>query len=118
MTKKGESKYPLDDIIKDYKQGMGYRGLETKYGINRAEAWKLMHRLGIARTISQGKLFKYDGWLYLVKGKNKGRQVSIRSELLEQLGFCRDDILQGKWSVIDKKLVLLVRKMPENTKHL
>jgi len=110
------SKYPIEEIIRDYESGYSFSELHDKYGISMDSAWRIVRkRLGKTRSISEAQLLSNKGWRRLPrvgsrKKKHSTRIVSIPFQLLKKLGFKQDDDLVAKWKVSEDHLKLYVIK--------
>ena len=111
------SKYPIEEIIRDYKSGYSFSELHDKYGISMNSAWRVVReKLGKTRSISEAQLLRNKGWRRLPRvgtrrKKHSTRIVSIPFQLLKKLGFKQDDVLVAKWKVSEDHLELSVKKI-------
>ena len=110
------SKYPIEEIIRDYESGYSFSKLRDKYGISINSAWRIVRKkLGKTRTASEAQLLPNKGWRRLPRvgtrrKKHSTRIVSIPFQLIKKLGFKQDDVLVAKWKVTDDHLELFVRE--------
>ena len=110
------SKYPIEEIIRDYESGYSFSELRDKYGISMNSAWRIVReKLGKTRGISEAQLLRNKGWRCLPRVgsrriKHSTRIVSIPFQHLKKLGFKQDDDLVAKWKVSEDHLQLYVRK--------
>lgn len=121
QTEQGEktmSKYNLQAIINAYQNGMSYPDLERKFGICRSYALQIMHKAGVARSVSEGVMLKRSGktkWRKLVQvpsktgKKHPTRVTSIPWEILKNLGFEPNTPLIGKWEIQKNGVLLKIR---------
>jgi len=107
------SKYPVEEIIKDYESGYSFPKLQEKYGIPLGTAWEMIRKnLGKTRTGSESRLLRSKGWRRLPRvGKSSTRMVSIPFQHLKKLGFRKDSVLMAKWKVSDDHLKLFVKEI-------
>ena len=111
------SKYPIEEIIRDYESGYSFSELRDKYEISMNTAWRIVReKLGKTRSISEAQLLRNKGWRRLprvgsMRKKHSTRIVSIPYQLLKKLGFKQDDVLVAKWKVSDNHLELSVKKI-------
>lgn len=111
----GSSKYPIEEIIRDYESGYSFSKLQEKYGISTSTAWRFVNKFGKTRSRSEAQLLSNKGWRRLPRvgprrKKHSTRIVSIPFQLLKKLGFKQDDVLVAKWKVSDDHLELSVKK--------
>jgi len=101
--KKG-SRFPLDQIISDYKQGMPIEKISKKYGISVSSLYYHLPEQGL--ICSHG-----EGWHKLINvPHSQTRLISIPSSLLRDAGFDPADELVGKWHVRRQKLILEIKR--------
>jgi hypothetical protein len=106
--KKG-SRFPLDQIISDYKQGTSIEKLSKKYGISVSNLHYHFSTQGLIRSHSEGLC--PDGWHKLINvSHSQTRLISIPSSLLRDAGFDPADELVGKWRVRRQKLILEIKR--------
>jgi hypothetical protein len=101
--KKG-SRFPLDQIIYDYKQGIPIEKISKKYGISVSSLYYHLPEEGLMG--SHGK-----GWHKLINvPHSKTRLISIPSSLLRDAGFDPAHELVARWHVGKQKLILEIKR--------
>lgn len=109
------SRYPIEEIIRDYERGYSFPMLYEKYGISRASAWRIVRKAGKTRDKSESRLFQSKGWRKLIHVRLRGKKyptrlVSIPFKFLTQLGFKKDADLMAKWKIANNHLELIIGK--------
>jgi hypothetical protein len=101
--KKG-SRFPLDQIISDYKQGTSIEKLSKKYGISVSSLYYHLPEQSL-------RGFHGEGWHKLINvPHSQTRLISIPSSLLRDAGFDPTHELVGKWHVKRQKLILEIKQ--------
>ena len=117
------SRYPVEEIVRDYEGGYSFPKLREKYGITMSYAWEIIRKkLGKTRNESEARIFQNKGWRSLPRVGRRGnkystRIVSIPFQLLKELGFKQDDVLVAKWKISDDHLELFVREKQQRGKE-
>jgi len=106
-------KYDYDKITADYVAGLSYSLLSKKYGIGISHAHRVVKKVGVGRSVSEGVLLSCSNqveWHKLYRLNNScTRLTSIPFGLLQKFGFARSDELKGKWVVTPEGLLLVLK---------
>jgi hypothetical protein len=101
--KKG-SRFPLDQIVSDYKQGMAIKKISRKYGCSLGGVYYHLLKKGLISP--HGK-----EWHKLVHVPHSHtRLISIPSFLLSKAGFDPANELVARWHVEGQRLVLEIKR--------
>ncbi|MFA5365863.1 MAG: hypothetical protein WC325_11840 [Candidatus Bathyarchaeia archaeon] len=104
-------------IIKDYKNGLGVVRLSKKYHASQSGINYILHANGVEkRSASEAlKVRRQNGlkkWRFINRRNGSGsRLVNVPSVLFERLGYCSGDMLLGRWTILDGRLFLELRKV-------
>lgn len=104
MSPKIGSKFPLNKIISDYKQGMPLKNISRKYGISLGVVYYHLLKKGLINP------YRREWHKLVVVRHSQTRLISIPSALLRNAGFDPANELVARWHVKRQKLILEIKR--------
>lgn len=103
-------------VKEEYREGASLSFLARKWKTTPGVVRDHLKKMGVRiRSMSEQVLFRTGGWRLLrpIQGTNT-RFLSLPGRYLEQMGFTKEDVLEGKWVYNGgKRVTLMVRRRQE-----
>ena len=106
------SKFDVQAIIKAYKDGLGLPKIAKKFGISMSNAYNILCKAGVMRSIEEAKIKE---WRKLSKVNKSTYTLSLPAKYVRELGLNPEQELIGRWRVENGKLILELKNVNKGT---